>query len=545
MKVFDSFVNLLTNIGVVGRDKRMSATPVGPANFDYQTLENLYGGDDIVARLCDLPAKTMTRKWLQITGVDDPKEAADVLTAGRELGIQAKTREAITWGRLFGSALIIMGVDDGQTMDKPVNEKRIKSIDYLLVLDRWDLEIHSIVTEFGKNFGQPETYEVLSSATTTVVGIAGTEAIKSLQQQPIVHASRVLRFDAVPTPRRRKDQLQGWNESAVSRVYEVIRDFSQSYAGTAVALQNLGSMIYKLKDLGKMLAADKDSLVLTRLQLLETARSSVNMVPLDADGEELAPVASGSMTGAKDLLERWDVRLAGAIGWPVTVLMGRSPAGMNATGENDLAIFYDTMEGDQGDITPLLERFYRYLMLAKDGPTKGKELEGWALKWNKLWQESQGEQAKTRQALAQADAVYLDRGVLSPDEVANSRFAGDEYSIDTELDQEARETEAIEETDEPETVNMLRPEDVDPEIEAVMDAEGSKVQSIILSKKRFASAAEASAWVKSHDFHAEKIDETEESYRFRQQEPGRFQPESLRTIELTNGVKAVIGRPKA
>jgi hypothetical protein len=41
------------------------------------------------------------------------------------------------------------------------------------------------------------------------------------------------------------------------------------------------------------------------------------------------------------------------------------------------------------------------------------------------------------------------------------------------------------------------------------------------------------------------VDETETSWRVRQRSPGEFQEGSFRTIEITDGVKAVIGRPKS
>lgn len=73
--------------------------------------------------------------------------------------------------------------------------------------------------------------------------------------------------------------------------------------------------------------------------------------------------------------------------------------------------------------------------------------------------------------------------------------------------------------------------------------QGMVVQTLILAKADF-SKEEAIAWVESHDFHAEKIDETEDSYRFRQREPSEFDQESFRTITLTKGVQAVVGKLK-
>lgn len=74
-------------------------------------------------------------------------------------------------------------------------------------------------------------------------------------------------------------------------------------------------------------------------------------------------------------------------------------------------------------------------------------------------------------------------------------------------------------------------------------AETTEVQTVICAKDTFESAEEATQWVTDHDFKADKIDETADSYRFRQFSPDRCQIDSERTIDITEGVKAVICRP--
>jgi hypothetical protein len=74
--------------------------------------------------------------------------------------------------------------------------------------------------------------------------------------------------------------------------------------------------------------------------------------------------------------------------------------------------------------------------------------------------------------------------------------------------------------------------------------ENTKVQAVILSKSRFQSKDKSLSWVKSHDFRADKVDETGDSYHFRQREPEEFKTNSFRTIDVTEGVKAVVGKIK-
>lgn len=73
--------------------------------------------------------------------------------------------------------------------------------------------------------------------------------------------------------------------------------------------------------------------------------------------------------------------------------------------------------------------------------------------------------------------------------------------------------------------------------------QSAEVQTLIFSKEVF-SEQEAVDWAKEHDFKADKVDETDDSYRLRQRSPEDFQDESFRTIELDDGIKAVVGRLK-
>lgn len=69
----------------------------------------------------------------------------------------------------------------------------------------------------------------------------------------------------------------------------------------------------------------------------------------------------------------------------------------------------------------------------------------------------------------------------------------------------------------------------------------SRVQSIVMSKSRFKTAAQARAWIreKTDGMKTSKVDETEGSFRFRQFDPdackGRF-----RSQNVTAGVTFVL-----
>ena len=70
------------------------------------------------------------------------------------------------------------------------------------------------------------------------------------------------------------------------------------------------------------------------------------------------------------------------------------------------------------------------------------------------------------------------------------------------------------------------------------------VQTVIFSKSKFKTKAEAKAWAKKHKFKA-TLEETDGSYRARQYNPEYFQKGSFRTIKIAPGVSVVVGRPKS
>jgi hypothetical protein len=68
--------------------------------------------------------------------------------------------------------------------------------------------------------------------------------------------------------------------------------------------------------------------------------------------------------------------------------------------------------------------------------------------------------------------------------------------------------------------------------------EATKVQTLIFSKDHF-DDGEAGQWARDHGFKASDMDETENSFRFRQKNPDGFKV--LRTIRFRPGVQAVVG----
>lgn len=93
---------------------------------------------------------------------------------------------------------------------------------------------------------------------------------------------------------------------------------------------------------------------------------------------------------------------------------------------------------------------------------------------------------------------------------------------------------------------MLNPDEILTSLQLVIAAspsQGTEIQTLIFDKKKF-TQKEAEEWLKKHNFKYGKVDEKDESFRFRQKDPESFDQSSFRTITITDGINAVIGKPR-
>ena len=438
----DGWENVTSGHGTK-RDRRFAnRTKSVPPSTNRQEWEDLYVGDDMAAKIIDLPIEDMIREWITVnvdTQVDgeadrggEVKEnvqvADDVLQFLDDLDARANVTEAMTWARVFGGGLLRLDADDGNPNQwEPLNEDRIRSLDTLVPYDRWEVEIFRTYDDHTKlsTFGKPEIYRVISSTGERGGAVAPEE---------LVHETRMIRFKGVRTNRRRMRRNDGWHDPALLRVQEILGDFGISWAGVAHLLSDFAQAVFKMKGLADAVSQSEGALVLERMMIMDTCRSTVRMIPIDAEDEDFERKVT-PMAGLPQTMDRLMIRLAAAARMPVTVLFGRSAAGMNATGEGDQKMWHERVGAMQEtDLRSPLERLIKIALLAGNGPTNGREPQGWALHFNPLDHPTEKEKADTRKITAETDQTYIDLDVLDAEEVRQSRFGGETYSSETTID---------------------------------------------------------------------------------------------------------------
>ncbi len=179
-----------------------------------------------------------------------------------------------------------------------------------------------------------------------------------------VHESRIIRFDGMLTDVLSRQKLAGWTYSVLQPVYDTLRRFNLSFDSTVNLLADAQQAVFKIKGLEEKLSFNEAQLH-ARMQLVDLMRSTARAVMIDAEGEEFKREPT-SFAGMADVLDRVMLLVSADADMPLTELFGRSPAGLNATGESDTRKWYDTIATEQsGELEPKVQRVYKVLAKAR------------------------------------------------------------------------------------------------------------------------------------------------------------------------------------
>ena len=418
----DGLVNALTGMGT-RRDKSQYTRSTPLVFLTQEELENLYS-EWIPKRIVDIVAEQSTRKGFkvlfggegaaaeEVTGIEQVVEDLYIL---ENLGLASKN------ARLFGGAVILLYIDDGRSADQPVDYRGIRSIEGMEVLDRW--QIAPVISEDSLyDYSKATHYQIISG-----------DLIRQPQLTNI-HKDRILRFDGEWLPYRIRQRNYGWGMSTLQSAYDSFRFYSTGISSAATLLTEFDIFVHKLRGLSSMLAAGKEKDVRDRLELNDMSKSIYRGYAIDAEKEELEFI-SRNFGGVGEILEKLRIDIIGASQIPHTILFGESPGGLGSTGRSEERDFAKHLGDYQAShYKRPLQHLMKMIMLSKDGPTEGRLPESWRIKFNDLFELNEREKADVRARVAAVDARYIQLNVLHPQEVADARYGGSEWSMELTLD---------------------------------------------------------------------------------------------------------------
>ena len=414
----DSLENLVAELGT-NQDKRSHSTFVNSkrlsADGNQVELNALYRTDWLAGKVVDIIPDDMTREWRYFSGDIEPETVGALVEEEERLGLSDAFNQAHKWARLYGTAFIVMNIDDGQPVDQPLKINNIKKggLKHIKVVDRHRIDradLQPIENPLDPNYGMPSHYRFVNTN------------VK-------IHHSRVIRFDAVKLPFDEFKRNNYMSDSVLDRLYEALTNFNTIAAGSASMVYESNVDVMQVKNLmGYLQTAEGTALIQKRFTLASMLKSFNNMLVLDID--EKYDKKSNSFASLPDLLNAHALFLAGASDVPATRLLGSSASGLNATGEGDMKNYYDTIRSKQSkDYKPKLD-FFDIIMAKSLGIADDADLD---YKFNSLFQMTPKEQADTDFIIAQRDQIYLDKGVVP------------EYTIAKELKQNSTYTNLTDE----------------------------------------------------------------------------------------------------
>lgn len=340
--IMDAIQNTMTGVGT-SRSKVSYNSYTDDPPLDVATLEALFANNDLAHTIVAKPVEDALRAWFTIEcdGDDeDEHEACEkVCEELRRLCARRLIEEGAVWGRLLGGGGLVIVAEGAGGLDTELDDEAVTSVVQLVPWDRQDM-----VASSWNGDGSVRTY------TWTPYPETG----HTLQVPMTVHASRMLRFPGMLTTRRRKAQNEGWDLSVLQKVYEVLRSFDSMWASTDAMFADASQAVFKMRGLIESLAesdGEGRADVTVRLQFMDAMRSAVRAIMLDAgntqtgeQAEEFQVVERATLGSLDKVMQNYMIRLATAARMPLTVLLGMSPAGMDATGEGDMILYYNNVD---------------------------------------------------------------------------------------------------------------------------------------------------------------------------------------------------------
>jgi len=447
----DGWQNILTGLGYSGKDKRL------PAEAVYYKLaegdaEEIYASDEIASKIVDMLPLDMLREGFSLVSPELDEEVLDEAMdyAERLLATEdgSKLGDALIWGRLYGGAALVVGTGDVEVKD-PLELDQLQTIEHLTLLNRFELIPQAINGDpSSDNFGMPETYLIQPRIT----GSVENENAAAFQNASLeIHHSRLIRFSGAKLPRRMFITNHYWHDSILNKLQDDIRDYQAAFASAAALILDFSQAVYKVKNLADIISApDGKATLENRIAIIDRCRSILRAAIVDADGEDFERKTT-TLAGLDKTLDKLARKFTSSTEYPHTVLLGESPSGMGATGDSERDDYYTTVRARQvQELKPRLMRLFTLIFAAGDGPTGGKVPENFDIEFNPLRHLDQRETIEARKQQAEADRIYIETGTVDPLEIAASRFGSGEYSFETEIDTDLRESMEIDlEKDDP------------------------------------------------------------------------------------------------
>lgn len=359
-----------------------------------QEADEQYLTNSIAKNIVDMPAEDITRNgW--VLSMDNDELADDLMERMRELNVKGALTQMFKYQRLYGAGAVFIGVDT-KSQSAPQDELDVTSLRKITYLTPFSTKkIDGVVLNddvTSPNYGKMMELKLSNDrANHTRLLFANGLA---LEEDDIGRSI----FEGM------LDELRVAHV-AINSIRKMLDDYVFK--------------VYKSADAGDMSAEDKLLIASLAQHQFET-----DALAIIADNEELSHETK-SVAGIQDLLNYSWERIASAARMPKSIIMGQE-SGTLTGAQYDLMNYYARIKTIQeNDVRPSLEKIVRMLLQASDEPGGAIDPDSvhWSIDFNSLFQLDESTASDIQKKVAETDNIYIKAGVLTPEEVKESRFS--------------------------------------------------------------------------------------------------------------------------
>ena len=427
--------------GVIPASEREAALAMDATPYDYVNAvtsnAGLFAGYPILAGLAQRPehrkivgtiAEEHTRKWIKLTyrGDGDASERMQQLEdAVNRYRLRESIKDAIEHDGFFGRGMVFIDVktpsgerssDNDAELSKllPIDAAKISKgslIAFRTVEPVWTYPgKYQSTNPLAANYYRPDGWYVMGRT---------------------VHASRVLTIISRPVPDMLKPAYNFGGVPLTQLLDPYVNNWHRTRDSVSDLIHSFSTSILKT-NMGAALTGQADMSLFARADLFNKTRDNRGLMMLDMESEALEQVNTPLST-LDALQAQSQEHMASISGIPLVKLLGTQPAGLNASSDGEIRVFYDTIAASQQDnLRPLIKRALNIIQLSEFGQIDP----GIDFEFCPLYQMDEAQQATIRKTEADTDAVYIQSGVLDPAEV-RQRIADDASSPYHGLDPDA------------------------------------------------------------------------------------------------------------
>jgi len=335
----DGLINALTGAGTSTDPRAYNHYVL--RRLSFQEIDAAFRSSWLMRKGITKPANDMVRNWRDWQA---DSEQIELLEAEeKRLGLKDKFKRAEILRGLGGAGMVLY--IKGQDPAQPIDATQIKAgmLTRIHVWHRSKFSLGPMIVDWDSEwFGHPSYYEL------AMQGANGGLSLK-------FHPSRVVAFRGEPVADISSTTYDDtwWGDSKVQTVKDAIDNVHAGEDGFAALIKDARNRRISVPKLLELTATtDGEARLQKRMQAFALGESMFGVSWIDGgdgDGKGAEKIEDRQMVwaGIPDIKQSNLSVAAAALNMPETVLLGRSPAGMNATGSSDLELWDEEVNSRQ------------------------------------------------------------------------------------------------------------------------------------------------------------------------------------------------------